>query len=445
MVGLANSEKQREQAGFKVNQSGVGLTRAGDIADVAYLASRDATFDDCVALDRGHVWDDGTVRGDEGVAVIGEWLAACVSRVNERLPELARFGFGRHLGIVKQGLLMEVVQKRRRAEIIDGAGMWEKARLQAMSAPRSGSWLDAVPNRALDLQLTNAEVQYAVGRRLGCVLCEERPCPFCLGIMDKYGAHCESCTAGGDKTVNHNVVRDGIYVHASRAHTAPRLEACGVSRLLGLEDRADGQVRPADVLLCRAQDIRTGLGPAGAGRVALDVGIICPQAAGHLDNAAGEPLGAAEDYVKTKCGRGDTERRCREAGVVFQPLIFESTGGVSAEAEKVLKCLNKAVAGNSDSSEVVVATRVWQRIGIDLVRGSSRVFRRRLVDKGRRIVAVGGISSRLPDWPHQHTRRLAGSPGVLVCDLTRLVFAPRAGGYLAVVSLAWARHAGDLG
>jgi hypothetical protein len=199
--------------------------------------------------------------------------------------------------------------------------------------------------------------------------------------MDKYGAHCESCTAGGDKTVNHNVVRDGLYAHSKRAHTAPRLEACGVSRLLGLEDGSDGQVRPADVLLCRAQDIRTGVGSAGAGKVALDVGIVCPQAAGHLDNAAREPLGAAEEYVKTKCGRGETERRCREAGVVFQPMIFESTGGVSAEAERVLKCLNKAVAGNSDSSEEVVATRFWQRIGIDLLRGSSRAFHRRLVDK----------------------------------------------------------------
>jgi hypothetical protein len=166
-----------------------------------------------------------------------------------------------------------------------------------------------------------------------------------------------------------------------RAHIAPRLEACGVSRLLGLEDGGDGQVRPADVLLCRAQDIHTGVGPAGAGKAALDVGIICPQAAGHLDNAAQEPLGAAEDYVKTKCGRGEPERRCRDAGVVFQPMIFESTGGVSAEAERVVKCLNKAVAGNSDSSEVVVATRFWQRIGIDLVRGGSRAFHRRLVDK----------------------------------------------------------------
>jgi hypothetical protein len=120
----------------------------------------------------------------------------------------------------------------------------------------------------------------------------------------------------------------------------------------------------------------------GAGKVALDVGIICPQAFGHLDASASAPLGAAEEYVKTKCARGETERRCREAGVVFQAMIFESTGGVSAEAERVIKCLNKAVAGNSDSSEVVVATRFWQRIGVDLLRGSCRSFRRRLGDEG---------------------------------------------------------------
>ena len=48
----------------------------------------------------------------------------------------------------------------------------------------------------------------------------------------------------------------------------------------------------------------------------------------------------------------------------------------------MIKCLNKAVAANSDSTEVVVATRFWQRIGIDLLRGNCRSFHRR-VDKDR--------------------------------------------------------------
>ena len=49
-------------------------------------------------------------------------------------------------------------------------------------------------------------------------------------------------------------------------------------------------------------------------------------------------------------------------------MIFGSTAGVSAEAERVIKCLNKAVAANSDIPEGIIATRFWQRIGVDLLR-----------------------------------------------------------------------------
>ena len=221
------------------------------------------------------------------------------------------------------------------------------------------------------MQLSNAEVQNGVGRRLGVALCEERPCPFCLGNIDKYGAHCESCMAGGDKVVNHNKIRVNIYIHAKKAHTAHRLEACGVSRLLGLQVEENTRERPADVLLARAQDVTTGSGTV-AGRVALDIGIICPQAFGHLGASSAEPCGAAEEYAKAKCARGEIARRCAEANVVFQPMIFESFGGVSSEADRVLKCLNNAVAVNTDSSHEVVATQFWQRIGIDILRGNCR-------------------------------------------------------------------------
>ena len=68
------------------------------------------------------------------------------------------------------------------------------------------------------------------------------------------------------------------------------------------------------------------------------------------------------------------------------------------EAERVLKSLNKAVAGNTDTSETVVATRFWQRIGVDMLRGNCRAFHRRLAGRfGREGVGcdpfhgVGGL------------------------------------------------------
>ena len=119
------------------------------------------------------------------------------------------------------------------------------------------------------------------------------------------------------------------------------------------------------------------------GRVALDVGIVCSQAAGHIGSAATEVCGAAEEYVRTKCRRADIERRCREFGVVFQPLIFESLGGVSVEAEGVIKSLNQLVAANTDSPYGEVATRFWQRVSIDIQRAEHRAFTRRIINIGR--------------------------------------------------------------
>ena len=121
------------------------------------------------------------------------------------------------------------------------------------------------------------------------------------------------------------------------------------------------------------------------GRVALDVGVVCPQAAIHMRQAAAERLGAAEGYVKYKCGLRNVEERCRAVGVTFQPMIFESLGGVSAEAERVIKCLNKAVADNTDTPEAEVATLFWRRMSIDIQRSAHKAFIRRVghsVDEG---------------------------------------------------------------
>ena len=126
---------------------------------------------------------------------------------------------------------------------------------------------------------------------------------------------------GGDKTLGHHILRNNLYGHGRRAGAVPVLEAAGVLEVLGVGERGRqgrankaGEVRerPADVLLCQAQDVRTGRGAIVTGRVALDVGVVCPQAAAHMSQAAGERLGAAEGYVKLTCGRRvDVEELCR--------------------------------------------------------------------------------------------------------------------------------------
>ena len=67
--------------------------------------------------------------------------------------------------------------------------------------------------------------------------------------------------------------------------------------------------------------------------------------------------------------------------------MFESLGGIAAEAEKILKCLNEAVAVNTDTSKGVAATQFWHSIRVDINWGCCRAFRRRVCDRG-----YGGVS-----------------------------------------------------
>ena len=389
----------------------MGLCSASEIADAAYIASRAQAFEDCKGLDNKHVWDNGEER-EGGIVVLGEWLAGATRRYNERVPACSHISGEVMEEGCKQGLLVDKLKVLRWRAMRDSAGQLEKARLEATSASKSGTWLDAPPSKPLDLKLTNPEFRSRGGRRLGQELCEECACPFCFGVMDRWGIHAESCTAGGDKTVGHHIVRNDLYAHAKKGNTIPVLEAAGILTTLGIDENrvgAGGQrarreggrnlERPADVLLCRGQDIRVGVAARGDGRVALDVGIVCPQAPSHLASAVVEALGAAEDYVRTKCGRQNTEERCRNAGVVFQPMIFESLGGVSKEAELVIKSINKAVAENTDTSETEVATHFWQRLSIDIQRSGHRAFSRRLrqrsLEGGDQVIGNLGLGGLL--------------------------------------------------
>ena len=193
------SETQWDQASLGVKQSGIGLCCASDIADAAYLASRADAFEDCKGLDRLHVWDDGgRGAGDIGdVDVLGEWLLDATRRYDAKVPVSSRVRDKRGVDIGRQGLLVGKLQKLKWDAMYEEANEVGRARLNGTSAPHAGAWLDAPPNRALDFKLTNAEIKSRVGRRLGVQLCEECPCPFCFGVVDKWGINPESCTAGG--------------------------------------------------------------------------------------------------------------------------------------------------------------------------------------------------------------------------------------------------------
>ena len=72
-----------------------------------------------------------------------------------------------------------------------------KARLQAVSAPESGLWLNALPLSSIGLHMDDTTIQVAVGLRLGLLLCYPHSCRHCDGNVDEFATHSLSYRCSG--------------------------------------------------------------------------------------------------------------------------------------------------------------------------------------------------------------------------------------------------------
>ena len=371
VLGLTLQENQWAQATLPVRDGGLGLQEAREVADAAYVSSRYMTLDGCKQLDPEHRWD-----GEDGMSAVGQ--------------ALGRLGLPPEEGSKTSKQLVDALNKTKVQRLEDQAGQVDKARLMAVRAPHAGAWLGAVPSRNLDLLMTNGEIRSRVGRRLGAAIGEEGPCPFCMQCNDEYGIHPECCMGGGDKVTTRNMTRNTFHQHAKAAGARPQLEQGGLLAGRGLPG-GEGR-RPADTLLCSTEGIQAGRRRTRA-RIALDIGIVCPQAPSHRSEAVKEMLGAAESYTRAKAAYEDTEAKCDEAGFEYQPIVFESFGGMAREAERVLKSINRQVAVNTNTPPEEVARRLWERLSVDLQRAGHRAFARR--ETTREFVVGSGMRGAL--------------------------------------------------
>ena len=128
--------------------------------------------------------------------------------------------------------------------------------------------------------------------------------------------------------------------------------------------------------------------------MALDIGVVNPQAASHVQQAAGDKLGAATAYTETKRTHNNTDERCLQAGIDYQPIVYESTGGIAKEGMDTLKSLNRLVALNTNTPYEEVARRFYQRVSFDLQRANHRAFARRVARAGDVRVSAGARIAR---------------------------------------------------
>ena len=65
-------------------------------------------------------------------------------------------------------------------------------------------------------------------------------------------------------------------------------------------------------------------------------------------------------------------------GVDYQPIVWETTGGIAEEGRETIKSLNRLVAVNTNTPLAEVAHRFWQRTSVDLQKASHRAFAKRV-------------------------------------------------------------------
>ena len=93
----------------------------------------------------------------------------------------------------------------------------DAARLLSLSSGKSISWINGIPNKSYGLYFNKQQLFIAVKLALGQPISSTpKTCNFCLKNMDLYGHHALQCGSGNDRHSKHNIIRDLIYLEASK-------------------------------------------------------------------------------------------------------------------------------------------------------------------------------------------------------------------------------------
>ena len=112
-------------------------------------------------------------------------------------------------------------------------------------------------------------------------------------------------------------------------------------------------------------------------RIAFDFAVINSLGQGHWDRTLVADIHPVEAYADQKGAYQDTARKCSEAGILFQPLVFDSQGAMTPETQVVLHQLATAMSKVEAKDLHACKTELHERIGILVARASSRSIRRR--------------------------------------------------------------------
>ena len=238
-------------AGLSTKMGGLGLRNTEHHSPAAFLASQVACSNLCKKLDAGYVSNLGESQTNRQMALID---------VNERVSPNKHLradmdNFPRQQTI-SHDIDCHTLEKIRESNANNTSYL---AHLNHITASGAGSWLHAVPSKALGTHVDPLLYRTMIQRRLRVQIHDsEFHCPICGEIVDKHGDHCLTCACGGDRTKRHNLIRNEVFHFCNSSGLNPELErpgllqpspTAGAMHENGSQRNSNSSRRPADVYI----------------------------------------------------------------------------------------------------------------------------------------------------------------------------------------------------
>ena len=217
----------------------------------------------------------------------------------------------------------------------------------------------AIPNPALGLKMYPSHFRATIQLRLGLPVLTSRHRCDCQTTPDIFGTHSLCCTKGPERTARHNSIRNVIHQTCIAAGLSASLEP---PHLL-----SNSEHRPGDIFI---RDWSCGKS------IAMDVTVSCTLQQSNLDKAAAHDRFHAQD--------ADTRKRRLLAkvydgsGFIFQPMSFESTGGMTSATEETLKTIATFWGARQGIERHTAIPWLFQKVSMALQRGNADMIARHL-------------------------------------------------------------------
>ena len=190
-------------AGLSTKMGGLGLRNLELHSSAAFLSSQAAIHDLCIELDPSHNWDPNERSTDSYLALNDYNTKVNPTKklqtngdTHPRQQALSHDIDSHPLEIIKEGYSNNI---------------HFQAHLNLTTTGDAGSWLHAVPSKALGTHVDPILYKTMIQRWLKIPLYDsEFNCPLCDDIVDRHGDRCLTCSCEGDRSKRHNLLHNEV-------------------------------------------------------------------------------------------------------------------------------------------------------------------------------------------------------------------------------------------